>query len=193
MNTIFWASYIMLWLLVGTLSFGVWALYHHFGQMYLSTPESRANQGPTEGAPLRTLEAETIDGASLVLPVDNASLLIFVSTDCGVCKAIREGIPRIVEAHPDLLVFVICKGHPRMVGAWSSGLESLVPVVADRQGRIGTRYSVDLVPFCVAVGKEGIVRARGLVNSYDSLERAAVEALSDLEMQSDVDVLHAPN
>lgn len=190
MNSIFWASYIMLWLLVGTLSIGVWALYHHFGQMYLSTPESRANQGPTEGSPLRTLEAETIDGTPLVLPIDSASLLIFVSTDCGVCKAIREGIPRAVEAYPELAVFVICKGHPRMVGAWSSGLESLVPVVADRQGRIGTRYSVDLVPFCVAVGNDGIVRARGLVNSYDSLERAAVEALS--KTQSDIDILHAP-
>jgi hypothetical protein len=174
----FWVSYVLLWVLVAALFIGVLALYHHFGEMYLSTPESRSEQGLEEGTLLKATEAFTVTGAPLVLPADRPTLLLFVSTTCDVCKEVRAALPRLVASRPQLSVVVVCVGRPAMVKAWAGEVANLVPVIADQRARIGSLYNVDLTPFCIAVGADGHVRASGIANTYDALDVAAQEAES---------------
>ena len=42
--SLFEFTYIALWLLVVVLAVGVYALYYHFGEMYLTSPEGRATK-----------------------------------------------------------------------------------------------------------------------------------------------------
>jgi hypothetical protein len=174
----FWVSYVLLWVLVAVLFIGVLALYHHFGEMYLSTPESRSQQGPEEGDLLKAAEAFSVTGAPVVLPVDRPTLLLFVSTTCDVCKEVRAALPRLVASRPELAVVVVCIGRLAMVKAWAGEVAGLVPVIADQRARISGLYNVDLTPFCIAVGADGHVRASGIANTYDALEVAAHDAES---------------
>ena len=58
-------SYIALWILVAVLSVAVFALYHHFGQMYLNSREGRETQGPDLGAtPPESMGLTSSAGAS---------------------------------------------------------------------------------------------------------------------------------
>jgi hypothetical protein len=174
----FLVSYVLLWVLVVVLFIGVLALYHHFGEMYLSSRESRSEQGPEEGALLKAAEALTVTGTPVVLPVDRPTLLLFVSTTCDVCKEVRAALPRLVASRPELSVVLVCTGRPPMVKAWAGDVAGLVPVVADPRSRLGGLYNVDLTPFCIAVGADGHVRASGIANTYDALEVAAHDAES---------------
>jgi hypothetical protein len=63
-----------------------------------------------------------------------------------------------------------------MVRAWSSDLDGAVQVIADPRGRIASRYRVGALPFAIAVGNDGKVRWRGLVNDDDGLDMAIQDA-----------------
>ncbi|MEN3358346.1 MAG: hypothetical protein V7637_2328 [Mycobacteriales bacterium] len=178
MSTPFLVSYVLLWVLVAGLFVGMLALYHHFGEMYLSSPQGRSAQGPDEGSTLKALEAHTVDATAVVLPVDRPTLLLFVSTTCDVCKEVRTAVPRLVADHTDVSVVVVCAGRPAMVRAWAEPIAGLVPVIADPRSRISEQYQVDLRPFCIAVGADGLVRARGIANTHDGLEMAVEDAKS---------------
>lgn len=181
MRTAFLVSYVLLWLLTAGLVIAVFALYHHFGQMYLNSREGRESQGPAEGAAFQPLATEDISGTARVLPLlEQAALVIFVSVTCPLCAALRAALLRLADSHPHLPTLVICEGHPRLVRAWAGELADVVPVVADPRGRISARYRIDALPFCVAVGDDGAVRARGLVNDYEGLVMAAHEAANVL-------------
>jgi hypothetical protein len=173
----FLVSYVLLWVLVGICFLGVFALYHHFGQMYVSTPEARATQGPAEGALIKATETVSLSGKPLILPKTTPTLVIFASTTCSACTSLRGATGQLAAAEPGLSVVVICEGKRHMVQEWATGMSDLVQVVADPQNKIGDRYDVDLVPFCVAVDAEGHVRAKGLVNDYSDLSALAAKAV----------------
>jgi hypothetical protein len=176
MTTPYLISYILLWVLVAGLFAGLLALYHHFGEMYLSSPKGRSEQGPDEGSLLKPMQATAVDGTAVVYPVDRPTLLMFVSTTCDVCKGVRAALPEVVAAHPDVAFAVVCAGQPAMVKAWAADVAGLVPVIADPRSKLSQAYNVDLTPFAIAVGADGLVRARGLANTKDGLDVAAQEA-----------------
>lgn len=180
MNTIFLASYIVLWVVVIALTIAIFALYHHFGQMYLVSPEHRAAQGPPLDDWLKGLEVESITGAPVILPLNSPSIVLFMSTTCNICSGLRQELVRLVESRLDVSVSVICGGEEKMVQAWAEGIADLVPVIADPGGRIAARYNVDLLPFYTAVGADGIIRGKGLAGSYEALEFACQEAVGGL-------------
>ena len=177
MNDAFLISYAVLWLLVILLLVAVFALYHHFGQMYLSSPEGRDSQGPDEGTPFPPLSALDVNDTPVTLPVaGRPTLIVFASTQCELCAELRASLARFAGAYPRIQVAAICAGHPRVVREWASRISATVPVIADARGRTSARYRVGALPFLVAVGSDGAVRARGIVNDYDGLELAAHEA-----------------
>ncbi len=48
----------------------------------------------------------------------------------------------------------------------------------DRRGRIAVRNNIDATPFGVAVGMDGLVQAKGIVNDLEGLEHLALDSLS---------------
>jgi hypothetical protein len=173
----FLVSYAVLWLLVILLLVAIFALYHHFGQMYLSSPEGRDSQGPDEGTPFPPLSTLDVNDTPVALPAaGRPTLVVFASTECELCAELRGSLARFADAYPHVQLATICAGHPRVVREWASQISTTVPVIADARGRTSARYRVGALPFLVAVGRDGAVRARGIVNDYDGLELAVHEA-----------------
>ncbi|WP_433346853.1 redoxin family protein [Microtetraspora malaysiensis] len=185
MNTLFVISYVVLWVLVVVLAGAVFALYHHFGQMYMTSPEGRVAHGPEEGSLFPALDTKDLDGEVVTLPAqDRPFIAVFASTGCTLCGALRSVLRKFAAEHPDVLVVVICDGHPRAVREWAGDLASAVRVIPDPRGRIAARYEIGLTPFSVAVSHDGRVRSRGIVNGLDGLELAAHEAANQLTVLS---------
>jgi hypothetical protein len=173
----FLASYALLWLLVIVLTVAMFALYHHFGQMYLTSPEGRDSQGPTEGSQFPPLSGVDVNNTPVKVPTPGRpTLVVFASTQCELCAELRASLARFAGAYSHVRLATICAGHPRLVREWASQISATVPVIADARGRTSARYRVGALPFLVAVGRDGAVRARGIVNDYDGLELAAHEA-----------------
>lgn len=181
MNALFWFSYALLWGLLAIVSVSVFALYHHFGQMYLTSREGRENQGPAEGTALRRVEATDIDGVPVLLPPRGVpALLVFTSTTCPVCEAVRADLIRTTRDEPGVKVYVFCHGSTPAVREWAGELADVATVLADQRLRLTARYEVGVTPFGIAVGADGAVKARGIVNDGDGL-RALAGMARDVE------------
>jgi hypothetical protein len=164
------ASYIVLWLFVAVLVVAVVALYHHFAQMYLHSPDGRATQGPEEGRQLAALAASDLLDNELTLPGHRPAIVIFSSVDCPLCGELRLMLSAFADGNPDLDLVVICAGEDAEVREWAAPIASPVRVVADARQRISARYSVGLIPFGMGVDAAGVVRAKGIVNAEDGLK-----------------------
>ena len=163
-------SYIALWVLVGVLTVAVWAMYHHFGQVYLSSREGRAAQGPPVGELLESLVEQDVDGDPVVVPASNeATLLVFASTGCPLCDEVRDALPAFSESR-NVRAVVICRGKRNDVKRWAVGLGPAATVISDPGSAITVRHRVGVLPYGVAVDAAGRVVVKGLVNGREGLE-----------------------
>lgn len=180
MSEVFLASYIALWILVAVLSVGVFALYHHFGEMYLVSRQGRSAQGPETGKMLKRSVSETTTGDRVELPpVGSPALLIFADTTCRLCGNLRPDIRRFAEDHDQIEVAIVCGGADDAVREWAVGLSDLVPVIPDSKHRLAVRNRVGLTPFVIALDEKGVVRETGLVNDGSGLVHYASAAVVD--------------
>lgn len=168
------ASYVLLWALVLIELIGLASLFRHFGRIYVATREGRADHGPKVGGNvsqlLRGLRTRSLDLAG------RPSLVLFVGLKCAPCARLREQLPR--GDYGDSEVVIVCAGTARECNEWQNGLPRDFRLVPDPAAEIGDRLGVQLTPFVIAFDSGGIVRAKGVVNEVESLERLA-EAISD--------------
>jgi hypothetical protein len=166
-------SYIVLWILVVTQGIALFALYHHFGVMYLNSREGRERQGPPQDEPLKRSRLEDIQKKHLDIPVRNrAALIVFAATTCGLCSEIRPDLRRFALGHEELETIVVCGGRPDAVRVWATELAEAAHVVPDPGHRISAKYKVGVTPFLVGIDAQGTVRVKGIVNDGDGLEFA---------------------
>lgn len=185
------ATYIVLWILVVVQFFAILAMYHHFGEMYLGTPDGREAQGPKVDARLRPLATADLDGNHVLLPLhSNPALLLFTSTKCPLCEKLLPELNDFANAHGDTRLMVICAGDERSVREWSSGVTKPVHVIADRGQQISRQYDVGSIPFCVGIDETGTVRVAGLLNTRRGLEEAIEIVHMRGRRSEDTDRLH---
>jgi thioredoxin-related protein len=170
----FLITYVLLWVLVAALSVGVFALYHHFGQMYLNSREGRAGQGPEVNTVVPALSGTDLHGEEVAIPPPNQpSLLVFVTTNCRLCSDLLEDVRNFAEQRDDLQTVVIYGDPPSRVAARVNGLGSVATVISDPKRSISARYRIQAAPFLVAVDSEGVVQTKGIINNRDGLEYGA--------------------
>ena len=188
MSTLFWASYIAVWVVAVAAVIGVLALLNHFGAMYSVTPDGRRDQGPAEGSFVKSAEVRDIKDRAVPIPIDAASVLLFVSSDCSSCSALRPALYSDVPGVDNSRVLVICHGSVDMVTAWARGLPDRVHVIADPRNKLGIRFEIDVVPFGVAVSREGLVMEKGIANDATAIAAllAAASGLVRIEPTSDL-------
>jgi thiol-disulfide isomerase/thioredoxin len=183
-TTPFLISYVALWILVIVEAIALFALYHHFGEMYLNSSEGRASQGPEVDSELKPSEVQSISGSKLrIPPVGKPSILLFASTECTLCDELRPGFKKFAETHPEFQTLLVCAGNPKAVFGWADGLSEVTEVVPDAGYRIAARYGIGMTPFLVGIGASGRVRTKGIVNSLQGLEVAAEQTVT-LEEQA---------
>jgi hypothetical protein len=177
MSTPYLISYVFLWTLTCAMVVAVLALYHHFGQMYMSSREGRTVHGLDEGTEVAEQQYVDLAGRAVTLPRHGErSLVLFTDTVCKLCRNLRPDLAAFAR-RVDFHVSVVCVGTRNEVAEWAEPLDDALTVVPDRGAKISTRFKVGLSPFLILIGEDGKVRARGIVNDADGLNRAAERLL----------------
>jgi len=171
--TALYVSTVLLWLAVALLALLVLALARQVGLLHeriLPLGALMLDQGPKVGELAPVFEVQDLWGRPVRVGGrrERPLLLLFLSSTCPVCKkvlpiarrlALEEGLELVLvgdEQREDLL---------RM--AKTHGLENL-PIL--NTSEIGQAFKVGKIPYAVLLDPEGVVRAKGLVNSREHLE-----------------------
>jgi hypothetical protein len=166
-------SYVVLWILVAVLAVAVLALYHYFGQVYLNSREGRESQGPEPGKPFPRTHAAELRRGRAPLVRDVPALVAFMDVECKLCAELVPDLGAFADDTTELRVVAVVAGRPPSVAEFTRRLSQRVDVFPDPGGALGTRYGVAVLPFLVTVDGDGIVRAKGIVNDRDDVERIA--------------------
>jgi methylamine dehydrogenase accessory protein MauD len=110
----------------------------------------------------RSIGAATADGRS--------TLLVFVSPTCPVCKALLPVLKASRRSERQWLEVILASDgaeeeQRRFVAA--NGLSEIPYVLS---APLGMAYQVGRLPFAALIDSDGILRARGLINSREHLE-----------------------
>jgi methylamine dehydrogenase accessory protein MauD len=167
----------MLWVLVLVLAGVVLALTRQLGVLHERIAPAGAlmlNRGLTVGEPAPKLEVAALDGRPIRIaaarPDGRSTLLLFVSPSCPVCKTL---LPAVKSSRRDerswLDVILASDGDMAEQREFvrTQGLEAIPYVVSPA---LGLAYQVSRLPFAALLDEQGVLRARGLVNSREHLE-----------------------
>jgi hypothetical protein len=165
------------WVLLLAVAYAVFALYRHFGQMYLTGPVGRAQQGPEIGSALLSIARSDTYQRPVVLPAERPTVVLFADTSCDLCSVIRDKLAELDEFAPRVGVTVFCGGTKRDVAAWAGRTPDHVQVVCDEKSAAADHYRVNTLPFAIAVDATGTVKAKSIINGTKGLVWAAEQAL----------------
>ena len=170
-------SNVALWVLVLVLAAVVLALTRQLGVLHERIAPAGAlmlNRGLTVGEPAPVLEVTDLDGRVHELGTargdGRSTLLLFVSPSCPVCKTL---LPAVLSSRRDergwLDVILASDGNADEQREFvrRQGLLGVPYVVS---APLGLAYQVSRLPFGALLDENGILRARGLVNSREHLE-----------------------
>jgi methylamine dehydrogenase accessory protein MauD len=170
-------SNIVLWVLVLTLAAVVLALTRQLGVLHERIAPAGAlmlNRGLKVGESAPVVEVTDLGGGThrvgLARDDGRSTLLLFVSPTCPVCKTL---LPVVVSSRRDerdwLDVILASDGEEGAQREFVArqGLERVPYVVS---AALGLAYQVSRLPFAALVDAQGVLRARGLVNSREHLE-----------------------
>jgi hypothetical protein len=177
--SLFELSYVALWILAVVLALAVYALYHHFGQLYLTSPEGRATQGPPIGKRLQTSHVAPLEGPTVVLPQRaQRTVLLFTEPDCAVCRQLLDDLDSNRDSEILEGLIVVSSGTTADVGKWLRILPA-TQILMDSRAGLRSRYGIGVTPFGVATDAEGVVRTRGVVSTSSNLRGLVMQARID--------------
>jgi methylamine dehydrogenase accessory protein MauD len=170
-------SNIVLWVLVLVLAAVLLAAVRQLGVLHERITPAGAlmlNRGLTVGEPAPALEVTDLAGTVLKLGVKRvdgrSTMLLFVSPTCPVCKTLLPAVKssrRDERAWMDVILASDGDLTEQQAFVRSQGLEAIPYVVS---AALGLAYQVSRLPFAALVDENGVLRARGLVNSREHLE-----------------------
>jgi methylamine dehydrogenase accessory protein MauD len=170
-------SNLVLWVLVLILSAVVLALVRQLGVLHERIAPAGAlmlNRGLTVGEPAPVLEVADLEGRAHQLggtrPDGRSTLLLFVSPTCPVCKTLLPAVKssrRDERTWMDVILASDGDSGAQREFVRSQGLDGIPYVVS---AALGLAYQVSRLPFAALLDEQGILRARGLVNSREHLE-----------------------
>lgn len=171
------ASTVILWVLVLALSLVVVALARQLGVLHERIAPVGAlmlAKGLRVGEAAPSLNVTDIAGRSLAIAGARASnrsqLLLFVSPTCPVCKALIPVLRSSRRTEQSWLDVVLASDGDlarQQAFVRENALESFPYVVS---ATLGLAYRVNRLPYAALVDPEGVLRARGIINSREHLE-----------------------
>ena len=170
-------SNLVLWVLVLVLSTVVLALARQLGVLHERIAPAGAlmlNRGLTVGEPAPVLELADLDGRAHRLGSPRAdgrsTLLLFVSPSCPVCKSLLAAVKSSASDERSWMDVILASDGDRseqLEFVRAQGLNGIPYIVSSA---LGLAYQVSRLPFAALLDEQGILRARGLVNSREHLE-----------------------
>ncbi|HET9014991.1 MAG TPA: redoxin domain-containing protein [Thermomicrobiaceae bacterium] len=175
----FWlGSYIALWVIIVMLSVIVMGLLRQLGLIQLRLgPEPGVlltREGLERGTQAPDFEATNLNSNE---PMRLGSLrgqrtvLVFVSPTCFSCRQLAphlNEVRRNQEGHTHIVT--ICYGSQDTCSEFRAAYRLETPLLLDATNAIGKSYNVNMTPFAYLIDENGVVRIRGVVNSWPQLE-----------------------
>jgi methylamine dehydrogenase accessory protein MauD len=166
-----------LWLIVIALSVALLAVIRQLGVLHERIAPVGAlmlAKGVKIGESAPQVTVQDIEGGSHIVGAPRsdgrATLVMFVSPTCPVCKTLLPVLKSSLASERDWLdILLASDGEPESQRAF---------VLANRLGGfpyvvsapLGISYQVSRLPFAALVDAQGILRARGIINTREHLE-----------------------
>ena len=177
METTLAISNLMLWVLVLVLAAMVFALVRQIGILYERVAPAgalMAGSGLKTGEETPVFDLETLGGRAIRIGGTSSNgkstLLFFLSPTCPVCKTLIPILTAMRKSEASWLEIVFASdGDEKEHRQWlqESKLESW-PYILSRQ--LGMTMQVAQLPFAALIDENGILCARGLVNTREHIE-----------------------
>ena len=175
MSDALFVSHLLLWALVVALAVVVAALARQIGVLHERISPAGAlvgREGPRPGEPAPVVEALDAAGARLRVgapdPSGASTLLLFVAPACPICKVVLP-IARSLRAREGLRLVIASDSsraeHEAFLREHELERETVV-----NSAPLGLAWQVPRVPYAALIDAQGMVRARGLVNTREHLE-----------------------
>lgn len=166
-----------LWLLVIALSVALLAVIRQLGVLHERIAPVGAlmlAKGVKIGESAPQIAVQDIEGGSLTVGAPRsdgrATLVMFVSPTCPVCKTLLPVLKSSLASERDWLdILLASDGDPESQRAFvlSNRLGSFPYIVS---APLGVSYQVSRLPFAALIDAQGILRARGIINTREHLE-----------------------
>jgi methylamine dehydrogenase accessory protein MauD len=170
-------SHGLLWVLVVALAVLVAALARQICVLHERVSPAgalvgREGPGPGEAAPI--VEVEDWSGGRLRIgapePEGASTLLLFVAPGCPVCKVVLPIARSLRAAEAGRLRLVLASDGTRAEHAAFVREQHLERESYVLSAALGLAWQVPRLPYAALIDAQGIVRARGLVNTREHLE-----------------------
>ncbi len=170
-------SNVVLWFMVIGLSVALLAVVRQLGVLHERIAPVGAlmlSKGLKVGESAPAVAVHDLDGRPMSVGAprtdDRATLVMFVSPTCPVCKTLLPALKSSLASEREWLDIVLASD-----GEASSQREFVqthrltgFPYVVSAP--LGISYQVGRLPFAVLIDAQGVLRARGIVNSREHLE-----------------------
>jgi methylamine dehydrogenase accessory protein MauD len=170
-------SNLVLWLVVIGLSVALLAVVRQLGVLHERIAPVGAlmlSKGLKVGEPAPQVAAQDLDGRSITVGAaradDRATLIMFLSPTCPVCKTLLPILKSSLASERDWLDIILASD-----GEIASQREFVLthrlggfPYVVSAP--LGISYQVSRLPFAALIDAQGVLRARGIINSREHLE-----------------------
>ena len=175
-------SNVLLWCVVIVLAVVVLALARQVGVLHERVAPAGAlmpTTGPKVGEATVPATYRGIDGTPVAVggpdQQGHATLVLWISPTCPVCKALVPTATSMARAERLRLVFASDGDKLAQHQAYVADLGiAAYPYVVSQA--LGLAYAVSKLPFAVLIGADGVLRSKGLVNTREHLE-SLVEAM----------------
>lgn len=175
MTTTLIVSTVLLWIVVGALILTVLALSRQIGVLYERVAPMGAltmDKGPSVGDESPRFEVDDIVGKAVRIgyPGRRSQLLFFVSPSCPVCKKMLPIVKSVSGTEGSWLdIVLVSDGDPIKQNSFYKRAElQQFPYVLSAE--VGMRFQIGRIPYGILINENGIVSAKGLINSREQLE-----------------------
>jgi methylamine dehydrogenase accessory protein MauD len=183
MEGIWLVSYIVLWVLVLALAVLVLLLYRQLGIMYLGTAEGVSRDGLDRGktAPDFTLTDQHGNIHRLSAYRGRPVVLLFGSPHCSPCRLLLPQLQDWARKHPQVAVLWLNAASPEESARFVAETGTTLPVLPyspTPKDNLMDLYRVRVTPFTFFLDADGVIRAKGLVNTKSGLDLYYKELLT---------------
>jgi len=131
------------------------------------------NEGLEIGKLAPEVEATDFRGRRFRLGIqqEKAALLVFISPTCGACSELAPALRSIWKGEQEIAdLFLVSIGGDQVANAEFITRHKLGDIPYFISQGLGVKYKVMSPPYALLIDKEGVVRAKGIVNHFEHLE-----------------------
>jgi peroxiredoxin len=177
-STLFYVSYIALWILVVFQTLILLELVRRSG----STRASSEAEGPTGektdflegGSPAPIFEAPDVASGKLFNSrelLGQRALLVFISPGCGTCESVASELVEF-SAKSSMRMLALCSGPEAQCAQFVQQHLPAIQALVDRDGGISNQFGIKRVPTAVQIDADGNVLQYGIPRPATRLDLA---------------------